>query len=77
MQFKIIIILSFILTSFYFKAQDRFDLLEQKLDQVAKSYPGMNDKVELSMNGASIQEYIRAIGTNNNLNVNVNWRVMK
>jgi type IV pilus assembly protein PilQ len=71
MKFKIIIILSFILTSFYFKAQDRFDLLEQKLDQVAKNYPGINDKVELSMNGVSIQEYIRVIGTNNNLNVNV------
>jgi type IV pilus assembly protein PilQ len=71
MKFKIFIILSFILTSFYFKAQDRFDLLEQKLDQVAKNYPGINDKVELSMNGVSIQEYIRVIGTNNNLNVNV------
>jgi type IV pilus assembly protein PilQ len=71
MKFKIIIILSFILTSFYIKAQDRFDLLEQKLDQVAKNYPGINDKVELSMNGVSIQEYIRVIGTNNNLNVNV------
>jgi type IV pilus assembly protein PilQ len=71
MKFKIIIILSFILTSFCFKAQDRFDLLEQKLDQVAKNYPGINDKVELSMNGVSIQEYIRVIGTNNNLNVNV------
>lgn len=58
-------------TSFLIKAQDRFDILEEKLDQVAKNYPGINDKVELSMNGVSIQEYIRAIGTNNNLNVNV------
>lgn len=71
MKPKFFIILSFLSVSFFLNAQDRFDLLEQKLDQVAKNYPGINDKVELSMNGVSIQEYIRAIGTNNNLNVNV------
>jgi type IV pilus assembly protein PilQ len=46
-------------------------MLEEKLIQLAKDYPGINDKVELSMNGATIQEYVRAIGINNNLNVNV------
>ncbi|MDX2173682.1 MAG: hypothetical protein SFY56_11225 [Bacteroidota bacterium] len=70
MKTKIILFL-FISISFFAKAQDRFDVLEEKLDQMAKNYPGINDKVELSMNGASIQEYIRAIGTSNNLNVNV------
>jgi type IV pilus assembly protein PilQ len=52
-------------------AQDRFDVMEEKLNQLAKDYPGINDKVELSMSGTSIQEYIRAIGVNSNLNVNV------
>jgi len=47
------------------------DVIEEKLNQLSKSYPGVNDKVELSMNGATIQEYIRAIGLSNNLNVNV------
>jgi len=70
MKTKIIILL-FISISFFAKAQDRFDVLEEKLDQMAKNYPGINDKVELSMNGVSIQEYVRTIGTNNNLNVNV------
>lgn len=51
--------------------QDRFDLMEEKLNQLAKSYPGLNEKVELSVNAVSIQEFVRAIGTNNNLNVNV------
>jgi type IV pilus assembly protein PilQ len=52
-------------------AQDRFDVIEEKLNQLAENYPGVNDNVELSMSGASIQEFVRAIGTTNNLNVNV------
>jgi type IV pilus assembly protein PilQ len=52
-------------------AQDRLDVLDEKLNQLAKSYPGINDKVEVSMNGATIQEYVRAIGNSNNLNVNI------
>src|SRR4051812_43335050 len=66
-----IIILIFLCLGCFLKAQDRFDILEEKLNQLGKDYPGINDKVELSMNGASIQEYVKTIGTNNNLNVNV------
>jgi len=54
------------------RAQDRFAILEQKLIELAKtSAPGLNEKVDLSINGASIQEFIRAVGVSNNLNVNV------
>ncbi len=54
------------------KAQDRFAILEQKLIELGKtSAPGLNEKVDLSINGASIQEFIRAVGVSNNLNVNV------
>ncbi len=53
------------------QAQDRMDVLEEKLNQLAKNYPGINDKVELSLNNTSIQEYIKAIGATNNINVNV------
>lgn len=70
MKTKIFIIL-FLSITFFAQAQDRFDVIEEKLTQLAKSYPGIDDKVTLSMNGASIQEYIRAIGINNNINVNV------
>ncbi|HWY11621.1 MAG TPA: hypothetical protein VN026_09865 [Bacteroidia bacterium] len=69
MRIKYLII--FILFIAVTKAQDRFDMLEEKLDQLAKSYPGLNDKVELSVSTVSIQEFIRAISTNNNFNVNV------
>src|SRR5436190_5942414 len=63
------IIFLFFATGMY--SQDRFDIIDEKLNQLAKNYPGVNERVELSMNGASIQEYVRAIGANNNINVNV------
>jgi type IV pilus assembly protein PilQ len=68
---KNIIILVVLCFGIVLKAQDRFDVLDEKLNQLAKNYPGINDQVDLSMNGASIQEYVRAIGASNNINVNV------
>jgi type IV pilus assembly protein PilQ len=68
---KRFIIFAFFLAVSFASAQDRLDVLDEKLNQLSKSYPGINDKVELSMNGATIQEYVRAIGLSNNLNVNV------
>lgn len=70
MKIRLLVIVFLCLTVFA-QAQDRFDVLEEKLTQLAKSYPGIDDKVTLSMNGASVQEYIRAIGINNNINVSV------
>ncbi len=70
MKTRIFIIL-FLSITFFAQAQDRFDVMEEKLTQLAKSYPGIDDKVTLSMNGATIQEYVRAIGVNNNINVSV------
>lgn len=52
-------------------AQDRFDLLEEKLNQLSKTYPGINERVELSVKDLSVQEFVRAIGTSNNLNVSI------
>lgn len=51
--------------------QDRFDILEEKLNQLSKTYPGINEKVELSVNGVSLQEFVRAIGASNNLNISI------
>ncbi len=68
---KIKLSILFFILVFISKAQDRFDLLDEKLNQLSKNYSGLNEKVELSVNAVSIQEFVRAIGTNNNLNVNV------
>lgn len=53
------------------KSQDRFAILEQRLIDLGKTSPGLNEKVDLSINASSIQEFIRAIAASNNLNVNV------
>lgn len=67
-----IIVLVLIAFCYVANAQDRFAILEQKLIELGKtSAPGLNEKVDLSINGASIQEFIRAVGVSNNLNVNV------
>lgn len=52
-------------------AQDRFDLLDEKLIQLAKNYPGINDPVQSNTGGLSIQEFVKSIGLTNNLNVSV------
>lgn len=52
-------------------AQDRFDIIETKLKELLISNLGLNEKVELSVNNTSLQEFIRALGTANNLNISV------
>ncbi len=51
--------------------QERFITIENKLKELAAISPGLNEKVELSVNGVSIQEFIRALATTNNLNVSI------
>jgi type IV pilus assembly protein PilQ len=52
-------------------AQDRYTTIENKLKEIAVSSPGLNEKVELSVNGSSLQEFIRGLATTNNLNVSI------
>ncbi|MES2141099.1 MAG: hypothetical protein V4511_15440 [Bacteroidota bacterium] len=51
--------------------QDRFTVIEEKLKELSVQTLGLNEKVELSVNGIAIQEFIRALATSNNLNVSV------
>jgi type IV pilus assembly protein PilQ len=71
MKIKIIVTVFLFAFCFVAKSQDRFAILEQKLIELSKTSPGLNEKVDLSINGSSIQEFIRAIAASNNLNVNV------
>lgn len=52
-------------------AQDRFALLDAKLNQLADQAPGLYAKVDLSVNMVSIQDFIRGIATTDSLNVTV------
>jgi type IV pilus assembly protein PilQ len=66
-KFTILFLVLFVLSN----AQDRFELIEEKLNQLSKSYPGLDDKIELSVNSVSIQEFLKAVSQSNNFNINV------
>jgi type IV pilus assembly protein PilQ len=57
--------------SFVMKAQDRFAVIENNMLEIGKQSPGMYEKVELSVNGVSLQEFISGLANSNNLNVSV------
>ncbi|MES2629828.1 MAG: hypothetical protein V4616_12750, partial [Bacteroidota bacterium] len=49
----------------------RIDAIAQRLEELSMENPGFNQPIEFSVNGASIQEVVRAIGLSNNLNLSV------
>jgi type IV pilus assembly protein PilQ len=49
----------------------RFKELESKLTALSATVPGLNNEVELSVNGVPLHEFIRAVAITNNLNVSV------
>ena len=52
-------------------ASERMRLVEERLRNLAVTNPGLNQKVQLSMSGASAQEFLRALAQSNNLNINI------
>lgn len=71
--FKVILLLHLLFTVTFVQAQspDRFQVIGAKLKELAKDSPGLNEKVELSVNGVTVQEFIRGLASTNNLNVSV------
>jgi type IV pilus assembly protein PilQ len=68
---RVFIFLFLIIFSFANAQEDRLAKIETKLKELSKETPGLNEKVELSVNGSSIQEFIRGIAITNNVNVSV------
>jgi len=52
-------------------SQDRLKAIEERLRNLAVTVPGLNQPVQLSMSGASAQEFLRALAQSNNLNINI------
>lgn len=68
----LVVALVFPLLSANVKDDDpRFAVLEEKLAKLSADVPGLNNKVELSVNGVPLQEFVRALAITNNLNVSV------
>ncbi len=51
--------------------QTRLDTIKTALDSLAVQQPGLNETVELSINGTPLNEFIRGIALTHNLNVHV------
>ncbi|MFD1001314.1 type II secretion system protein GspD [Ohtaekwangia kribbensis] len=62
-----------------FAQENRFAVLEQKFNELSSVNPGLNEKVDFSVSGVSIQEFLRGLAESNNLNVsidpNLNFRI--
>lgn len=62
-----------------FAQENRFAVLEQKLSELSSGNPGLNESVDFSVSGVSIQEFLRGLAESNNLNVsidpNLNFRI--
>lgn len=67
----VLMILPFLLANAPEEEHPRFKIIEQKLNDLSATAPGLNNKVELSVNGVALQDFIRAIAITNNLNVSV------
>ncbi|MFH0894968.1 MAG: type II and III secretion system protein [Bacteroidota bacterium] len=61
--------------SFQFSAfgqqPDRMKGMENMLNELAKTSPGLEQNIEISVNGVSIQEFIRGIALSNGLNITI------
>lgn len=74
-----IVFFSLILISFvqitYAQTNDRFVELESKLTELSKTTPGLLEKVDFSVSGVSIQEFLRAIAEASSLNINIDPQI--
>lgn len=61
----------FFFIAFHSVSQDRLVQLDQKLRELSKKSPGLLENVELSVNNATIQEFLRGLAATHNLNLNV------
>lgn len=52
-------------------SQDRFAVLESKLQQITPQTPGLAETVDFSVVGVSIQEFLRGLAETNNLNISI------
>jgi type IV pilus assembly protein PilQ len=52
-------------------SQARFDSIQAKLTELAGEYPGLNQKVELSVTDVSLLDFLNALAVSNKLNVSV------
>jgi type IV pilus assembly protein PilQ len=68
---KITILICLLLLTVNVSSQDRFQQIEKGLTTLATTSPGLNEAVELSVNGATLSEFIRGLGMTYGVNISV------
>ncbi|MFD2581594.1 type II secretion system protein GspD [Pedobacter vanadiisoli] len=63
--------LSVLTASAQVNSQERLKAIEERLRNLSVTVPGLTQPVQLSMSGASAQEFLRALAQANNLNINI------
>ncbi|RZL20278.1 MAG: general secretion pathway protein GspD [Pedobacter sp.] len=57
------------------QTEERLFRIEERLRNLSLTVPGLNQRVSLSMSGASAQEFLRALAQSNGLNINIDPQV--
>lgn len=70
-KFNILIIFLLFNLSAELFAQDRMDSIGTKLEELSSTSSGLNNKVELSVDNVSIQDFIHGLAETHNLNMSV------
>lgn len=52
-------------------AAERVRLVQERLNNLAITVPGLNQKVQMNVSNVSVQEFLRALAQANNLNINI------
>jgi len=52
-------------------SQDRFAVIDTELSKLAKTVEGLNQTIDFSASGATIPDFVRALGLNNKINVSI------
>ncbi len=69
--FVLIISMLAFFSSFKLNAQDRIKTLQDRLFSLSQASPGLQNQIDVSVNGASLDEFLRGIAKNNDLNITV------
>jgi len=51
--------------------EDRVEVIHSRLVQLSASVPGLNQKIQLSVTGVPVKEFLRALAQANKLNINI------
>lgn len=54
---------------------DRIQIIQDKLEQLSQTVPGLHDKVQFTFNGVSIQDFLSALSKSNGLSINVDPKI--